>query len=370
LYLDGITEMALPAACSAQGNDPRTMMLFIKNGRAVDGFQIFSQGFWTAGDNKMWAVVPRTDTSGLTIWGHAHDISTGVQKRFPMGQWHHLAVTWDGREYKFYYDGALAANGITTPFNTQGPTYLGGSNWPQGRRSDDNCAPANCWFKGQTSDFRYFNSVLSAAEIENYAHMTRSAAPSMPPGMLTAPTYQELPPSVFDGTTRKQLPTSCNALRNAPRSMLVYVNNARSIDGFHIFGQGSYGDNTMWVVAPRTDSHGLMVWAHNHDINTGAVRSFPTGQWHHLAVTWDGSHYAFYYDGVLASSGTTTAFNTVSGAWLGGSGFMQGKQTGDNCAPHLCWFKGQTSDFRYFNTALSANEVASYAAMPRTTSRL
>jgi len=169
----------------------------------------------------------------------------------------------------------------------------------------------------------------------------------------------------FDGSTRTALPSSCYASGNAPRTFMAYISNAKSEDGFHIFGQGSYGTNTMWVVSPRTDSYGLMVWAHNHDINTRVVRTFPRNTWHHLAVTWDGTNYKFFYDGSEVASGSTSAFNTASGAWLGGSPFSQGSGR-SSCAPHNCWFTGTVSDFRYFSTALTPTEVSSFAAMART----
>jgi hypothetical protein len=44
------------------------------------------------------------------------------EKRFPLGQWHHVAQTYDGATYRSYVDGQLQAE-AAVPFRPQGPGH-------------------------------------------------------------------------------------------------------------------------------------------------------------------------------------------------------------------------------------------------------
>merc|ERR1712007_46886 len=88
-----------------------------------------------------------------------------------------------------------------------------------------------------------------------------------------------------------------------PRSMLVWLKNDSPGLQWAIFGQGRHQAGQMWDVCARSDSYGLGVWGEFRDVwmNIGSDL-FPTGEWHHLAVTWNGADLCFYYDGSLYAS--------------------------------------------------------------------
>lgn len=147
--------------------------------------------------------------------------------------------------------------------------------------------------------------------------------------------------------------------------MAVWIKNGRSKQGWIIFAQGERSVNEFWAVSHHGRAKGLMIWAEGEaaDLWSYAAPEPELDTWHHLGVTWDGNNYAFYYDGALVASGTHRPFNTrSSGAFYGGGGSMY-QDCGD-WPP--CWFKGEASDLRYWNRALSASEVAYYQGLPRT----
>ena len=185
---------------------------------------------------------------------------------------------------------------------------------------------------------------------------------------LPQPQGEVLPLTRFDGATSYPLSARFHSSGNQPRSVLVWLKNERSTSGFQIFGQGTFSPNQMWTVTPRTDAEGLAVWALANDINSQVTVAFEPGVWHHLGATWDGTRWAFYYDGNLAANGTHhQPFNTQGGyAFYGSSPSPPtGGVSDDNCATHSCWFKGEACDLRYFNHALTDEQVASYVSIPR-----
>lgn len=158
---------------------------------------------------------------------------------------------------------------------------------------------------------------------------------------------------------------------NSARSVLVWVRNGRTGNqdqrlGWLIFTQGVMENNQMWSIGVRTDN-GLFLWGHNHDYSTGANSGyFPTGEWHHFAVTWSGSALTFYYDGVAVAAsvrGQHSEFNTGATAVYGGSSESTPRS---DCVPHFCWFLGNASHLRVFNsTALTSDQVRGYMDMDR-----
>ena len=89
----------------------------------------------------------------------------------------------------------------------------------------------------------------------------------------------------------------------------------------------------------------------------GAPKTSPMAlnRWYHVAGTLDGDNSAFYVDGVLVGSGTKATFGLLNQASLkAGIGFDSSRND--------YAFQGLIDDFRIYNRALSAAEVASLAS--------
>jgi hypothetical protein len=75
-----------------------------------------------------------------------------------------------------------------------------------------------------------------------------------------------------------------------------------------------------------------------------------TGSWHHIALTWDGSSYEYYFDG---SSVATTGTSSIG---IGGTGFYLGKRADGVASTE---FKGGLDEVAIWNTALTSTQIQS-----------
>jgi len=73
-----------------------------------------------------------------------------------------------------------------------------------------------------------------------------------------------------------------------------------------------------------------------------------TDSWHHIALTWDGTSYEYYFDG---SSVATTGTSSIG---VSGTGFFLGKRADGVASTE---FKGTLDEVAIFNTALSASKI-------------
>jgi hypothetical protein len=102
------------------------------------------------------------------------------------------------------------------------------------------------------------------------------------------------------------------------------------------------------------DASGTIIYYTNSVVGAEDYRPgsrVPSGEWHHLAMSWDGSFKRGYLDGAtdFATSGIAVGFDTnyvIIGA--------------DNVAPDL-FLDGDLDDLRIYDAALSAAEIAALA---------
>ncbi|MFD0671416.1 LamG-like jellyroll fold domain-containing protein [Cohnella sp. GCM10027633] len=130
-----------------------------------------------------------------------------------------------------------------------------------------------------------------------------------------------------------------------------------------IFDIGT-GTSSYMFLSPQPGAAGL-----RFAISTGgsggeqrisSTTAFPTGVWKHVAVTLSGSTGRLYVDGVQVGTNTSmtltpSSLGNTTQNWIGRSQF-----SGDP------YFNGQIDDFRIYNRALSATEVATLAGSTTT----
>jgi hypothetical protein len=128
--------------------------------------QYFLASFWDSGVSKRylrWHLTSQFVTRRL--------VSPPI---LVVGQWHHVAATYDGTTVALYVDGVLQDSG---PFS--GPIVDAGTNFALG----SNVGGGN-WFNGTLDDVKFYAVGLSQAEIQ--AIMTTQNVP--PAATITAPT--------------------------------------------------------------------------------------------------------------------------------------------------------------------------------------
>jgi len=115
----------------------------------------------------------------------------------PVGQWHHVAATYDGRMMRLYLDGlevaSLEATGLIG--TTQDPLFIG--------TKASSVTVAGDYFKGLIDDLRIYNYPLSEQEILDLVMMGENAPPHVTiadPGdlVLSVRNYLDLDATAFD----------------------------------------------------------------------------------------------------------------------------------------------------------------------------
>ena len=110
-----------------------------------------------------------------------------------------------------------------------------------------------------------------------------------------------------------------------------------------------------WYIKIRSDGDawfGVGSRRHRDDNTRAGPGSITAGAWNHIAVSWKGRKATIFINGAPKASRTTSSGRSVGEdteeLWLARS---QRWSTGDK-------YKGQIDDFRYYNRALSVDEVA------------
>lgn len=145
--------------------------------------------------------------------------------------------------------------------------------------------------------------------------------------------------------TRTTVPSELSGM--SPWTFSFWIN--KNGTGGYLFW---YGDNALWASGGR-----ITATVNNSNVRIGtnvghdASVTLPNNTWHHIAFTYDGStNGRTYTNGVLAESYTMSQLNiSATGLEIG---------AGNNGDPNFI-FNGYMSDFRAYDDALSAAEVAS-----------
>lgn len=140
----------------------------------------------------------------------------------------------------------------------------------------------------------------------------------------------------------------------------AWVNLDTASNWTRIFDFGS-GTSTYMYLSPKNGANGKICFAIKNNNSSEQIidgqSALETGGWHHVAVTLNGSTGTLYVDGLGVGSNT---FMTIKPSDLGASiqnWIGRSQYTSD---PYL---DGRVDDFRIYNQALSAGEIAALAGL-------
>ncbi len=328
-------------------------------------------------------------SSNRIVWtfkldGSYENLYTG----FTSTEWNHVAVVYDGSNYantKLYLNGSAVQTAGSSSFPSS-------QNFANTNLYIGTYYATNYTFNGLIDEVAVWNTVLSADDVAKIA--------SKPVDFSKASTYatdrtanlklwlragdKVLPEedtsiarsdfyTDFDGTNDyvqvSPIPTAtatgsaCFWVKNSAdngEAVLTFGDaNADSYFGISI-GDGSTGlvSNELVVIARTvTGTNSRAGFA-----TTGSGRNILVdGNWHHVAVTGDGSEYKIYIDGVSQSINVTSGSGN-NGAWSNVTGvdeFFIGKHSanGSDAIP----FEGQISNLSLYQTALDAQTIKQFA---------
>jgi len=135
------------------------------------------------------------------------------------------------------------------------------------------------------------------------------------------------------------------ATGNSPRTIEVWARVNAFNDGglFQAGSSGSTGQDFSLRTTGTANLFRAQTWGTtDYDVTLNGN----AGQWHHYAMSYDGSTVKVYYDGKLAGTKAAALNTGNNNVWLG-------RWTGS-------YFKGELNNFRYWNKALNDSVINSW----------
>jgi hypothetical protein len=279
-------------------------------------------------------LVVRTGTTGVLVafqFGINQVTFYKVQStnEIPIGQFTHIAGTWDGTTLRLYINGVLNAQNTpgATPVDTGCDFFIGGFNTPEA----GSCQYVGQFFNGIIDEVSFYNRALSAGEVAAiYAAGTngKCAPVPMPPAINPQPTNQ----TVIVGQSAT---FSVSASGTAPLSyqwqlggtnILTATNATLVLTNIQFAQAGNYAvqitnsagtalsSNAVLTVVAGMTNNGALVDVDFGDDGGGGVSS-KTG---YAAVGQTTNDFWNFYDrsispGVWRTSGTLTNLMTAAG---------------------------------------------------------
>ena len=153
LYVNGastLTRSTFPAGVPT-GSTPYTLALWMRDDGSPNTGGFCGWGNSAANQCNNFRL---SGANGLNNYWYANDFNlTGLSTNLKDGQWHHVAVTWDGAIQVMYVDGAPVGTSPRTGLNAQGTNFVVGK------------TTADVGFKGCLDNLLIANRAFSAAEI-------------------------------------------------------------------------------------------------------------------------------------------------------------------------------------------------------------
>jgi hypothetical protein len=293
------------------------------------------------------------------------------------GNWHQVVATRNTTTgaMQIYIDGVLNTS-VTGPTGTRGAAS-------KFRVGSIQTGISGGFLNGTIDEVQVYNYVLSATDIAtNYSHtkpllpqasglvaywkLDETSGPSLDSSgngisgiWQNGPTFTTDKPSAITFTDAGSLsfngsnqcvnmgnPSSLPS-GNAPRTLCGWAKATNTTGGylfFASFGTNSYGE------AMFLGMNGTTLYAGGGQGADLTSPGFWDGNWHFIALTYDGTTAKLYADGVLKTSAPESWNLVHSGCFIGCQ------------ADSTQFWPGSVDDVRIYNRALSATEVSQLAA--------
>lgn len=311
----------------------------------------------------------------------SHSADTGMQPG--LGEWHHVAVTFDGAagEGAIYFDGTP----VDVAWDPAFPVFVGTAD-TEGFHIGSFRGGSDRFFDGLIDDVGVWNRVLSAAEVEHLSAGNAIPVPDASQSLLIGQVANwhfdddfTSSPAGYDGEPINGAALSGDAMVGSgsvslsqTESQYVDVDRQVLFDGALSYSAagwfkvtGGEGRRFLWetsdsnwaISAEVTPDGNLKAFARledgsSHSLDTGFQP--PLGEWHHLAVTFDGAAGggAVYVDGELVDLPWDPAFPPGVG-----TAPTVGFHIGSYRAGSARFFEGLIDEVGIWDRVLTAAEV-------------
>ena len=314
----------------------------------------------------------RLDESGSTSVKYYNGttwVVLSVSQTFAGTGWHHFAATFDDphNSLKLYIDGELAATSTTT----SSISYAGlGANTVIGRQG--NAGTTND-FTGQIDEVRVYSYVISSTEVAQLYGLVGRWNLNETSGTTAADA------TVFgrDGTVTggASWSTDCGGMGTFNfngSTQYVSINNAADFQPTAMLSIAGWVKGDTWKTGTDvniilrkgeanpnnyqlsiSDGRAELLLDGNDGAGIRGNTVLSTGQWYHVAATWDGATGKIYVNGVLDNTPvarTGTIATDTRPLYIGG---RSGSDLHD----------GMLRDVRLYNRALTSTEIAHFSGM-------
>ena len=329
------------------------------------------------------------------FWGGTVNPVSSTPRKVNDGQFHHVAVTYDGATEQVYLDGVLLNS---VPFTQTGyaPNYhyqIGTGytrNWPAGNGG-------YYYFQGLIDEVEFFGRALSIAEVQAIFNAGSAGKCKNFPISCAAPPQGMTAWFTGDGTADDLLGLHNAAFQNAafapgkvgqafslngsqfvalPANFLSYPGPAQtsvapvSVDAwFQTAGAGvilgqqgglappDVPNGAVPAIYVGTDGvlYAELFWGGAVAPLSSAPRTVNDGVFHHVAVTYDGTAETLYLDGALVGSAPFTQTGYASAyQYQLGAGYTANWPAANG---GYFYFQGLIDEVEFFSRALSLGEV-------------
>jgi hypothetical protein len=331
----------------------------------VDVFDDVDQAILTKGKNA-WRLQRDGSNNGVVFTCDnlsTESIATTVS--FNDGQWHHVVGVYTGSQLQIYVDGVLN-NSVSSTGNIRSNNR----NVQIGRNSQNPSAE----FDGSIHDARIYSRSLSAAEVarlygligdwklnQTSGTTATDTTPFGRNGTLTGSANWSTDcggTGVFDFDGSAHVFTIANATDFQPTTMLAA---AAWIKG-DAWGSGSSANAILRKGDTNPNNYALQVADGRVELlldgnDSAGIRGntvLATGQWYHVAATWDGSTVKIYVNGQLDNGSGTARTGTIGAdtrpLYLGGRAGAD-------------YFNGMIRDIRFYNRPFTSAELVKMAGL-------
>jgi hypothetical protein len=320
-------------------------------------------------------------------------------------QWHQVAATWDGTTAKVYHDGvAIGTPPVGSNASHSGVHIFIGAF--QKSLSEPTAGLGR--LNGQLDDLRIYSRALNASEINllyKYADDIENDSSNTQTEDLEL--HLEFDDEDLTDSSANALDQTGNVVDgdNAATDEPEYItgrvgSKAARFDGEKVIDTGStdVGDAslfatsgepytvTFWFRKPAGVTAGGAIvtrgdtFLESEDIRISVINGSPDrvdvvirdqlnqysaadafdGEWHHVAVTWNGTAAAVYYDGTAQSAPTVGAGAESSGDNI----LIGGLRDGNGATAHFIQrYTGDLDDLRIYSRALSQTDIDEIIAL-------
>ncbi|WP_436934691.1 LamG domain-containing protein [Halovenus marina] len=284
----------------------------------------------------------------------------------PTGEWVHLAGTYDGNDLRLYINGSLAATqAVDVPDLLEPVPCRVGADLRDGTAGD--------WeFDGRIDDLQLFNRALTESEVQD--HYNNATQPNNPVAyypfdqLQQTQEYFEDTSSNGNDATNNGAVTDAGVIDNAIRldqndtwadTPTLSFENEVSVAGWvntedtgstHQIIQAAIGEQAIVSLYLFGAQPTWWLAIEEGDWRLARNPTIPTGEWVHLAGTYDGETLRLYIDGQLAAT-QSVPYDILQPAPARVGADLRPQYDGDS------EFDGRIDDMWVFDRALDANEI-------------